>query len=197
RRGWAPTAERELGAALVARRPVPRARGSSPAPGISPEAEPRRQRRVIAKTVTSTWQILCVRPAVPMMPTRQRSDPRRETLRSEAMLPRGRTAVEKAGRLAATPREKDYIPALATFYRDSDKLDHRTRAVTYEKAMEQVSLRYPEDREAAVFYALALDATAPPTDKTYANQLKAAAILEKVFVEQPNHPGVAHYIIHS
>ena len=116
---------------------------------------------------------------------------------SEAMLTRGRTAVEKAGTLAATPREKDYITALATFYRDSDKLDHRTRAVTYEKAMEQVSLRYPEDREAAVFYALALDATAPPTDKTYANQLKAAAILEKVFVEQPNHPGVAHYIIHS
>ena len=69
--------------------------------------------------------------------------------------------------------------------------------VAYEKAMEQVYVRYPDDREAAVFYALALNATAAPTDKTYANQLKAGAILEKVFAEQPNHPGVAHYIIHS
>jgi len=69
--------------------------------------------------------------------------------------------------------------------------------VAYEKAMEQVYRRYPDDREAAVFYALALNATAAPTDKTYANQLKAGAILEKVLAEQPNHPGVAHYIIHS
>ncbi len=63
--------------------------------------------------------------------------------------------------------------------------------------MEQVHLRYPDDREAGVFYSLALVATAPPTDKTYANQKKAAAILEKVRAELPNHPGVAHYLIHS
>jgi tetratricopeptide repeat protein len=116
---------------------------------------------------------------------------------SEAMLARGRTALDKAATLTATPREKDYVAALATFYRDADKLDHRMRAVAYEKAMEQLAARYPEDREASVFYALALDATASPTDKTYANQLKAAVILEKVFAEQPNHPGVAHYLIHS
>jgi hypothetical protein len=116
---------------------------------------------------------------------------------SEAMLTKGRTALDKAATLSATPREKDYIAALATFYRDSDKLDHRTRAVAYEKAMEQLAARYPEDREASVFYALSLDATAAPTDKTYANQLKAAAILEKIYAEQPNHPGVAHYLIHS
>ena len=116
---------------------------------------------------------------------------------SEAMLAKGRAALDRAAALNATPREKDYVAALATFYRDSDKLDHRTRAVAYEKAMEQLAARYPEDREASVFYALALDATAPPTDKTYANQLKAAAILEKVFAVEPNHPGVAHYIIHS
>src|SRR5882762_7958383 len=116
---------------------------------------------------------------------------------SEAMLTRGRAALDKAATLTATPREKDYVAALATFYRDTDKLDHRTRAVAYEKALEQLAARYPEDREASVFYALALDATAPPTDKSYANQLKAAVILEKVFAEQPNHPGVAHYIIHS
>src|SRR5229473_3107865 len=71
------------------------------------------------------------------------------------------------------------------------------RAVAYRQAMEQLAARYPEDREAAVFYALALNATALPTDKTYADQLKAAAILEKVFAEQPQHPGVAHYLIHS
>jgi hypothetical protein len=110
----------------------------------------------------------------------------------------GAEAVEKA--LAAGPkteREKDYIVAIAAFYRDSDKLDHQTRAVAYEKAMEQVYLRYPEDREAAVFYGLALNASALPTDKTYANQRKAAEILNKVWAEQPNHPGVVHYLIHS
>jgi tetratricopeptide (TPR) repeat protein len=117
---------------------------------------------------------------------------------SPAALKAGAEAVEKAA--AAGPkseREKDYIAAIAAFYRDSDKLDHRTRAVAYEKAMEQVYLRYPEDREAAVFYGLALNASALPTDKTYVNQRKAAEILNKVWAEQPNHPGVVHYLIHS
>jgi hypothetical protein len=116
---------------------------------------------------------------------------------SPAMLQKGSAAIEKTRGLTATPREKDYIGAIETYYRDHDTLDHRTRALAYEKAMEQISQRYPEDREAAVFYALALNATAAPTDKTYANQLKAGAILDKVFAEQPDHPGVAHYIIHS
>jgi tetratricopeptide (TPR) repeat protein len=115
-----------------------------------------------------------------------------------AALKAGSEAVEKA--LAArqkTDREGDYILAIAIFYRDNDKIDHRTRAVAYEKAMEQVHQRYPDDREAGVFYSLALVATAPPTDKTYANQKKARAILETVRAEQPNHPGVAHYLIHT
>jgi hypothetical protein len=117
---------------------------------------------------------------------------------SPAALKAGVEAVEKA--VAAGPkteREKDYIDAIAAFYRDSDRLDHRTRAIAYEKAMEQVYLRYPEDREAAVFYGLALNASALPTDKTYANKRKAAEILNKVWAEQPNHPGVVHYLIHS
>src|SRR5215468_3852752 len=117
---------------------------------------------------------------------------------SPAALKAGSEAVEKA--MAAptkTERENDYIAAIAAFYRDNDKLDHRTRAVAYEKAMEQVYLKYPEDREAAVFYALALDTTALPTDKTYANQKRAAEILNRVWKEQPNHPGVVHYLIHS
>jgi tetratricopeptide (TPR) repeat protein len=117
---------------------------------------------------------------------------------SAASLKAGSAAVEKA--MAAptqTDRERAYIAAIAVFYRDSDKLDHHTRAVAYEKAMEQVYLRYPEDREAAVFYALALNATALPTDKTYANKRKAAQILNKIWAEEPNHPGVVHYLIHS
>ena len=101
----------------------------------------------------------------------------------------GSEAVAKA--IAAptqTPREADYIAAIAAFYRDNDKRDHQTRAVAYEKAMEQVYERYPDDREAAVFYALALNASALKTDKTFANQRKAAEILNKIWKEEPNHP---------
>jgi hypothetical protein len=98
---------------------------------------------------------------------------------------------------APTQREKDYVEAIGAFYDDSATVDHRTRAARYEKAMESLAAKYPDDREASVFYALALLSTAPPTDKTYANQKKAAAILEKVFTENPKHPGAAHYIIHS
>jgi len=110
----------------------------------------------------------------------------------------GTVAVEKAKLAGAkTQRERDYIAAIDTFYGNSDKLDHRTRALAYEKAMEQLQTRYPDDHESAIFHALALLATAPPTDKTYANQKKAGAILEPLFAEQPDHPGIAHYIIHA
>jgi tetratricopeptide (TPR) repeat protein len=113
-------------------------------------------------------------------------------------LKEGGAAVERAKAAGAkTPRERDYIAAIETFYKGADKVDHRTRAVGYEKAMEQLASRYPADREAAIFYALALNITLDPNDKTYANQLKAAAILEKAFAGEPNHPGVAHYLIHS
>src|SRR5713226_9756257 len=115
-----------------------------------------------------------------------------------AALKEGSEAVAKAKSAAPkTQRERDYIAALETFYKDSDKLDHHTRALAYEKAMEQLQARYPDDREAAIFYALALQGSASPTDKTYANQKKAGAILEKILGEQPDHPGVAHYIIHA
>jgi hypothetical protein len=110
----------------------------------------------------------------------------------------GWVAIEKARAAGArTERERRYIEAIALFYKDADTVDHRTRALAYEKAMEQLATRHPEDREASIFYALALNVTLVPTDKTYANQLKAAALLEQVFAEQPNHPGVAHYLIHS
>lgn len=113
-------------------------------------------------------------------------------------LKEGGFALEKAKTMGSkSQREREWVAAIENIYKDADKVDHRTRALAYEKAMEQISTRYPDDREAAVFYALALNMTLNPGDKTYANQLKAAAILEKVFAEQPNHPGVAHYLIHS
>src|SRR5204862_2502631 len=96
---------------------------------------------------------------------------------------------------ATTERERGYIAAIAAFYRHSDKLDHRTRALAYEQGMANRHERYPDDREAAIFYALALNATALPTDKTLTNLKKAAAILGPIFAEQPNHPGVAPYLI--
>ncbi|MGH9751562.1 MAG: tetratricopeptide repeat protein [Blastocatellia bacterium] len=115
-----------------------------------------------------------------------------------AELKRGSAAVEKAkGAGAKTDRERDYIAAIEAFYKDSDKLDHRARAIAYEKAMEQVYRRYPQDREAAIFYALSLLGTALPTDKSYANQKRAAEILNRVLPAEARHPGVAHYIIHS
>jgi hypothetical protein len=109
----------------------------------------------------------------------------------------GLAALQKAKAIGAkTPRENDFIDALLTFYTDYDKVDHRTRVLAYLKAMEGVAARNPDD-ETQIFYALALDVGASPADKTYANQLKAAAILEPIFLRQPQHPGVAHYLIHT
>jgi hypothetical protein len=112
-------------------------------------------------------------------------------------LAEGAAALEKgkAGG-AKTQRERDYIDALGAMYTDYDKVDHRTRVLAYLKAMELLAQRYPDDDEAQIYYALALNVAAPPADKTYANQLKGAAILEKIWVRQPEHPGVAHYLIH-
>jgi len=110
----------------------------------------------------------------------------------------GLATVEK-GKAAGpkTAREKAYLDAVEKLYRDSETLEARARAVAYEKAMDELARTYPSDVEARIFYALALSANAPPNDKTYANQLKAAAILEKEFAKQPDHPGLAHYIIHA
>ena len=115
-----------------------------------------------------------------------------------ANLKKGSDAVTQALALGAkTPRERDYLDALAAFYTDHDKLDHRTRAAAYMRKMEAVAQRYADDREARIFYALSLLATANGLDKTYKNQLKAGEILEQVFAEKPQHPGPSHYIIHA
>jgi tetratricopeptide (TPR) repeat protein len=96
-----------------------------------------------------------------------------------------------------TPREAEYLAAIEVFYRDYDKVDHKTRAEHYEQAMQRLHEHYAEDSEAAIFYALALNGTVDFNDKAYTKQLKAAAILNEEAKKQPNHPGIAHYLIHS
>jgi len=107
-------------------------------------------------------------------------------------------ALEKARSVGAkTQRERDWIEALSAYYRDHDKVPLDVRLLAYTKAMEQITQRYPDDYEASVFYALTLQASAPKTDKGYTNQLKSAAILEKLLQQNPQHPGVAHFLIHA
>jgi tetratricopeptide (TPR) repeat protein len=96
-----------------------------------------------------------------------------------------------------TPREQDYIAAMDAFYGGATDRDYHTRAGAYCNAMHTVYNNYPEDREGAAFYALSLLASEPENDTTFANRKAAAAVLEKLFAVEPNHPGVAHYLIHS
>jgi len=115
-----------------------------------------------------------------------------------AELKKGNDALAIARALAAAPsRERDYIDAISGFYRDWDKLDHHSRCVRFEKAMEKLYGTYPGDREAPVLYALALTAAAEPADKTLAKQRKAGDILTALYQQEPNHPGIVHYIIHA
>ena len=117
-----------------------------------------------------------------------------------AALKDGYEAAEKAKSIGAkTDRERDFVAAIESYYKDWEKLDHKTRVLAYEKSMEQVYSRHPEDSEAAVFYALALDeaVTVLPADKNFSRQLKAGAMLERVLAAQPEHPGALHYLIHT
>jgi Tfp pilus assembly protein PilF len=109
----------------------------------------------------------------------------------------GLSNVEKAKSAGAkTQRERDYVDALLSFYADHDKVPHGQRVQAYLKAMEGLAGRYPDDDEAQIGYAIMLNVAASLNDKTYANQLKGAAILEPIFKRQPRHPGIAHYLIH-
>jgi len=106
--------------------------------------------------------------------------------------------LEKARTIGAkTQRERDYLAAIELIYKDADSIVFPSRRLAYEKAMEALAQRYPNDPEAATFYALALQMTAQLTDKTYSNQLKSAAILEEIVKAQPEHPGVVHYLVHA
>jgi tetratricopeptide (TPR) repeat protein len=116
-----------------------------------------------------------------------------------AELKRGWDAIEKAKLTGArTQRERDYIAALELFYKDADKLDHRTRSFAYHEAMKRLYESNRTDAEAGVFYSLTLIATGMMSnDKTYVREKEAAQILNRVLARQPQHPGVAHYLIHS
>ena len=115
------------------------------------------------------------------------------------VIKRGLQEGNKAKKLEgkATPRERAYIAAMNAFYSDSKKLDHAARAKAYSDTMKKGYESYPDDHEAAAFYALSLLASEPHHDETFANRKEAAAILEKLFAVDPDHPGVAHYLIHS
>ena len=135
------------------------------------------------------WGIALSRWTNPMVPN----------IRPAAVLERGKQAVDAANRVGAraAERERGYIAAVSQLYADHENRDQRTRVLAYERAMSDLAARFPGDDEAKIFHAVALVGAASPTDKSYANQLKAGAILETLFEQQPDHPGLAHYIIHA
>ena len=112
-------------------------------------------------------------------------------------LRRGREQMAISEKMKASPREREYLNAIGAFYKESDKLDQRTRFLAYQNAMEQLHKKYPKDDEAAIFYALSLLETGKPTDAMLANHKKAGEILKAEFARNPQHPGVAHYMIHA
>lgn len=116
-----------------------------------------------------------------------------------AELEKGKVAIGKARAVGpSSTRERDYLAAIETFYRDDDKLDHKTRALAYAAAMERLHRRHPDDREAAVFYALSLIAAGlQDSDPEFTQEKLAGEILNAVLIQEPDHPGVTHYLIHS
>jgi tetratricopeptide (TPR) repeat protein len=119
-------------------------------------------------------------------------------IKPAAQLEQGRAAIDKAKSIGAkTPREKDFIAAAERLFTDFATIDQRTRLLAYRDAMAQVAARYKDDVEAAAFYALALAASTDPADRTYTGLLEAGAILERLARAHPDHPGLAHYVIHA
>jgi tetratricopeptide (TPR) repeat protein len=119
-------------------------------------------------------------------------------LKATSQLQDGQKAAERGRAIGAkTERERTYIAAVSKLYVDFEKTPQQARLLAYRDAMAEIALHYPQDHEASIFYALALAASEEPTDKTYASRLKAGAILEALFAQEPDHPGLAHYIIHT
>ena len=115
-----------------------------------------------------------------------------------SVLKRGHDQMEQAQKIGAkTERERGYISALAVFYSDPEKKDYLKQADAYSDAMAKLYQQYPDDLEAGAFYALSLLAAQTPGDTSHTAQKKAVAVLEPLFQKQPDHPGLAHYIIHS
>ena len=118
--------------------------------------------------------------------------------KDKGQLQLGRQNAERGKVLGAkTERERAYLAAVGKLYADFESTPQRQRLLAYRDALGNVAAKYPADTEAQIFYALALAVAADPADKTYADRLKAGAILEKLFAEEPTHPGLAHYIIHA
>jgi hypothetical protein len=128
----------------------------------------------------------------------QWSNPFAAANRPARQLQAGRDSAQRAAQTGAkTDRERAYIAAVAALYDRFETVDQRARMAAYRDAMGRLAAAYPDDTEAKAFYGLALAAAADPADKTYADQLKAGAMLEQLWAAQPDHPGLAHYIIHS
>jgi hypothetical protein len=126
------------------------------------------------------------------------SNPFAPGMKAKSQLQAGRGSVERGNTVGAkTERERAYLAAVGKLYSDFGRTPQRARLIGYRDAMREVAAKYPEDHEAQIFYALALAASEDPADKTYAGRLQAGAILEKLFKEEPTHPGLAHYIIHT
>jgi hypothetical protein len=116
---------------------------------------------------------------------------------SEPELKKGAKAASIAHDISKTEKEHDFSEAIGAFYDQYDKLDHRTRCRNFENAMEKLHDKYYDDKEAAIFYALALNAAADPADKSFTKQKKAGQILNALYPGNPDHPGIIHYIIHT
>src|SRR5438477_4623519 len=126
----------------------------------------------------------------------QWSNPFAAGIKDTSQLQGGQKSLELGKTTSAkTERERAYIAAVGMLYDDFDKTPQRARLLAYRDAMSALAAKYPTDNEAQIFYALAIAASEDPADKTYAGRLEAGAILEKLFKEEPNHPGLAHYII--
>ena len=118
--------------------------------------------------------------------------------RSPQVIANGKAAITKGQSTGSpTAREKGFIDAVGGLFSSADVTTQRARVVAYEGATELVASQNPNDLEARIFWALAIAQTALPTDKTFAQNLKAAQILEPLYVQYPNHPGLPHYIIHA
>ena len=126
------------------------------------------------------------------------SNPFAPGMKDQGQLQAGRESAKRGKTVGAkTERERAYLAAVGKLYSDYEGTPQRARLIAYRDAMGEVAAKYPEDHEAQIFYALAIAASEDPADKTYAGRLKAGAILEKLFEEEPTHPGLAHYIIHT
>lgn len=128
----------------------------------------------------------------------QWSNPFASGIKDQGQLQAGRASAERGKSLGVgSERERAYIAAVSALYANFEQNPQHARLIAYRDAMEGLAAKYPTDHEAQIFYALAIAASEDPADKTYGGRLKAGAILEKLFEEEPNHPGLAHYIIHT